>query len=78
MFISHSTEKNRGGKTPKNLRGKKIYIWENNLIIDFIGLAKVMAPFLTVTILHSKTFVSNDSLVHSLDYTRMTTTFRFI
>lgn len=28
--------------------GKK-YICENNLIIDFIGLAKVMAPSLTVT-----------------------------
>lgn len=54
LFESHiacssiTALKMKGEKTPKNLHGEK-NICENNLIIDFIGLAKVMAPSLTVT-----------------------------
>lgn len=48
MFINHSTKKRRG-KNTKEFMWEKNYICENNLIIDFIGLAKVMAPSLTVT-----------------------------
>lgn len=47
MFISHSTKKKGGGGNTKEFTWEK-NICENNLIIDFIGLAKVMAPFLTV------------------------------
>lgn len=47
MFISHSISKKRGEQHQRIYVGKHVY--ENNLIVDFIGLAKVMAPFLTVT-----------------------------
>lgn len=47
MFISHSINKKRGEQHQRIYVGKRIY--ENNLIIDVIGLAKDMAPFLTVT-----------------------------
>lgn len=59
MFINHSTKTGEGGNTKEFMWEKNIC--ENNLIIDFIGLAKVMVPSLTVTtILYSMTFVSND------------------
>lgn len=53
LFESHiacssvtALKKGWGGKHQRIYMGKNIC--ENNLIIDFIGLAKVMAPFLTV------------------------------
>lgn len=85
LFESHiacssiTALRTEGEKHQRIYMGKNIC--ENNLIIDFIGLAEVMAPFLTVTQLFctQRHFVSNDSLVQPLDhYTRMTTTFRFI
>lgn len=47
MFINHSTKK-EGGKSTKDFTWEK-NTCEDNLIIDFIGLAKVTAPSLTVT-----------------------------
>lgn len=47
VFISHSINKKEGQQHQRIYVGKHIY--ENNLIVDFIGFAKVMAPFLTVT-----------------------------
>lgn len=65
LFESHIARssitalKKEGGKHQRIYMGKKYM--KNNLIIDFIGLAKVMAPSLTVTtILYSMIFVSND------------------
>lgn len=54
LFESHiacssvtALKKRVGGGNTKEFTWEK-NICENNLIIDFIGLAKVMAPFLTV------------------------------